>query len=508
MTRVGCLAVIVLASLSGAAVANDKADKPEKDKKPPAVAAAPDPVKRAEEKIAAGDLDGAQEVLSRAAGGVGESAGLAGLALGKLLEAKGQLDSAADAYKAAAEKLPSKPKGEALARAALLLDLRGLEGAAAAAEAALAADPEGVWPLAAVSHLRADAGQAAEALALARRAEAAGGGAIVGLALARAHEAAGDVPAAETAYRTALGDSATKLSASLGLARLLRRAGRAAEAEPLAKAVIEALPGVIEAYKESARVLLALSRPEEALADATLAAVMAEGDDEARRLRDECAVAKALQLALKGQAVYAVPELERLIGESARPAALWVGVGRVRIIQRQPAEALAALAKAVEADPSLAEAHFQTGYVHQLMKQDAATALPHLEKAVQLAPENAEYRTQLGSALLALSQFERAVVELVRATTAPGYAQAEGFMLLGAAHLGAKRYPEAVAALERAAGLLPGNLQVETFLAWAFFGQKDSPAFVQHARQAKALGQKDARLLDYLARVEKGEAIK
>lgn len=511
MTRVGCLAVVVLASLTGAAFAIDKADKPDKDKKdkkPAAVVAAPDPVKHAEEKLAAGDVDGALDLLSHAAAGPDESAGLAGIALGRLLETKGQLDSAADAYKAAAPKLPAKARGEALARAALLLDLRGLDGAAAAADAALAADPEGAWPLAAASHLKADAGQSAEALDLARRAEAAGGGAVASLALARAQEASGDVATAEQAYRGALADPALKLSASLGLARLLRRTGRASEAEPLVRAVIEAQPGIIEAYKESARVQLALDRPEEALAEATLAAVMAEGDAEAQRLRDECAVAKAVQLAGRGQGSYALPELERLIGESAQPAGLWVGVGRVRIIQRQPAEALVALAKAVEADPGLAEAHFQTGYVHQLLKQDAGAALPHYDKAVQLAPDRADYRTQLGSALLAQSQFERAAAELGRATATPGYANAEGFMFLGAAELGAKRYPEAIAALDKAAALVPDNVQIETFLAWAGFGQKDSQAFVQHARRAKALGQKDARLLDYLARVEKGEAIK
>lgn len=511
MKRVGCLTVFVLAC-GFSALASDKADKPDKDKKdkkPAAAAVAvPDPVEHAREKIAAGDLDGAQDILSRSAGGPGENGGLAGLALGQLLETRGQIDTAADAYKAAAEKLSGKHKGEALARAALLLDLRGLEGFAPLAEAALASDPEGVWPLAAAAHLRADAGQAEEALALARRAEAAGGGPIASLALARAQEAAGDVAAAEAAYRVALADPSTKLTASLGLARLLRMAGRPAEGEPLVRAVVDALPGVIEAYKESARILLALGRPEEAMADATLAAVMAETDVEARQLRDECAVAKALQLAGKGQASYALPELERLIAESTQPATLWVGVGRVRVLQRQAPEALAALAKAVEAEPSLAPAHYWTGYTHHMLKQDSGAALPHYEKAVQLSPDAAEYRTQLGSVLLNLGQFDRAAAELGRATASPGYKNAEGFMFLGAAELGAKRYPEALAALGRAAALAPDNVQIETFMAWACFGQKDAPGFMEHARKAKALGQKDARLLDYLARVEKGEAIK
>ena len=49
---------------------------------------------------------------------------------------------------------------------------------------------------------------------------------------------------------------------------------------------------------------------------------------------------------------------------------------------------------------------------------------------------------------------------------------------------------------------------VETFLAWSYFGLKDSKNFVEHGRKAKALGQKEATLLGYLARIEAGEPIK
>ena len=143
-----------------------------------------------------------------------------------------------------------------------------------------------------------------------------------------------------------------------------------------------------------------------------------------------------------------------------------------------------------------------------MLKQDSAAAVPHYEKAVQLDPGSAEYRTQLGSALLNIGQFDRSAAELGRATVSPGYKNAEGFMFLGAAQLGAKRYAEALAALGQAAALAPDNVQIETFMAWACFGQKDSASFMEHARRAKALGQKDPRLLDYLARVEKGEPIK
>jgi tetratricopeptide (TPR) repeat protein len=110
--------------------------------------------------------------------------------------------------------------------------------------------------------------------------------------------------------------------------------------------------------------------------------------------------------------------------------------------------------------------------------------------------------------LVAVNQLDRATTELTKVTSAPGYARADGWLYLGVAHVGAKRYKEAIPALEKAAAASPDNAQVETYLAWSYFGLKDSPNFVAHAKKASALGQKDPKLLEYLARVEKGEAIK
>ena len=65
-----------------------------------------------------------------------------------------------------------------------------------------------------------------------------------------------------------------------------------------------------------------------------------------------------------------------------------------------------------------------------------------------------------------------------------------------------------MAALDKASALSADNAQVEAYLAWSYFGLKDSKAFVAHASKAKALGHKEPTLLDYLGRVEKGEPIK
>jgi tetratricopeptide (TPR) repeat protein len=393
---------------------------------------------------------------------------------GRTLEGKGELDAAIDAYTAAAAKLTGAPRAEALGRMAVAQELRAMPQAAATAAEATAADAGAAWANIALSRTRAREGKGDEALALAQKAEAAGGGAAAVTALGCAQEAQGDLAAAEASYRRAQADESQRIAAGLGLVRVLRKTYRAAEAEPLVKAILEQAPGVVEAYKESARVKVALGRASEAMGDAATASALAENDPDTPRLQQELAVGRAVEL---------------------------IAVNRLD-------EALAELKKVVDADPSAAEAQFRMGYIHHVRKRDAAAALPYLEKAVAAAPGNAEYRTQLGAALLDLKQFDRAAGELARATSGAGEKRADAWTYLGAAQLGAKKYKDAVAALDKAAALSADNAQVEAYLAWSYFGLKDSKAFVAHAARAKALGHKEPTLLEYLGRVEKGEPIK
>src|SRR5262245_21943850 len=83
-----------------------------------------------------------------------EAPGDAALRQGRELEARHQLDAALDAYKSAGETLSGPAKGEALARLSLLQEVRGLGDPVATAEAAVAADPEGVWPALAQARAR------------------------------------------------------------------------------------------------------------------------------------------------------------------------------------------------------------------------------------------------------------------------------------------------------------------------------------------------------------------
>jgi tetratricopeptide (TPR) repeat protein len=386
-------------------------------------------------------------------------------------------------------------------------EMRGSGGFGATAEAAVAADKDGVYPTLALARLRAREGKADEALALAQKASAAGG-ADGQAALGRAQEAKGDLAAAEAAYKAAGGADGKNLAATIGYARVLRRTGRAAEALPLLEKVTAAAPGAVEAYKESARVKIAVGRGADALGDAATAAAMAENDPDAVRVQQEATVAKALAYVAQNQPDLAIQDLTELRDKNPDLALARVGLGRAYAAKRQPDQALVELNKAVELEPANAEAQYQLGYVQLILKRNAAAAVGPLEKAVAAEPGNLDYRTQLGAALAAANQPDRAVEELTKVTSAPGYNKADAWIYLGQAQVTAKKYKDAIASLEKAGAIVPDNMQVETFLAWSYFGLKDSKNFIDHGRKAKALGQKEATLLGYLTRIEAGEPIK
>lgn len=502
MTRLALCLALVLAVPASA--------QQKEQKQPPKKAAAATPeelIRQADEKIAAGDADAAIELLRRAVG-LGGASGDPALRLGRLLESRYELDAAIDAYRDAAGKLSGAAKGEALARLAVSQELRGSADAPATAEAAVAADPAGAWPKIALSRARSRAGKPDEALALATDAAAAGGGAPAVCARAFASEAKGDLVSAEKDYREALAAPEAKIPAGIGLARVLRKSGRAAEAEPILAKTLEAAPGAVDAYKESARVKIALKRADEAMGDAATAAALAEDDPDAQRLAKEVAVAQALDRVGSGLVDQAIQDLTRLRDENPDFAEARLGLAKAYLAKRQVDAALGELQKAVEAGAASAETWFQLGYVTHVLKGNAAGAVASYDNAVAAEPSSATYRTGLGAALSAAGQYDRAVAELTKVAETPGYERADAWIYLGQAQLGAKRYKDAVAPLEKATRIAPQSDQAWAFLGWAYFGLKDAERFKQAAGKAKALGHKEPTLLQYLQRIEAGEAIK
>jgi tetratricopeptide (TPR) repeat protein len=497
----------VLIVMLAAPVAAEQKEKKD-TKKPDKTAVTPaDLMAQADQKAAGGDVDGAVELLKRAAALEG-AGGEPGLRMGRLYEGKYDFDAAVEAYKSAADKLTGASKGEALGRLALIQESRGLAEAAATAQAASTADAAGAWPNIALSRVRAREKKGDEAVELAQKAASAGGGAAAAAALGYAQEARGDLAAAEAAYRGATGSDQETLAAKLGLARVLRKTNRANEAEPILQAVLAAAPGLVEAYKESARTKMALNRASEAMGDASTAAAMAESDADAQKLVQEVTIGKALEYVKGGQADLAVQDLTALRDKNPDMPEARVGLAKALVAKRQADPALTELQKAVELKPDLAEAQYQLGYVKHVMKNDAAGAVPALEKAVAAEPGNTEYRTALGAALSDAKQYDRALAELTKVTESPGYHRAEAWIYLGRAYVATKRYKEAIAPLEKAASIAPNSPDAAAWQAWAYFGLKDAANFKKQGAKARSLGYKEATLLQYLTRVEAGEPIK
>ena len=177
--------------------------------------------------------------------------------------------------------------------------------------------------------------------------------------------------------------------------------------------------------------------------------------------------------------------------------------------KRQADPAIAELQKAVELDPSNAEAQYQLGYVQHLMKRDAAAAVGPYEKAVAAEPGNVDYRTALGrGAGRGQPVRPRGGRADARSRARPATRRPTPGSTSARPSSAPRRYKDAIAALDKAAAIAPNNVQIETFLAWSYFGLKDSKNFVDHGRKAKALGQKEPTLLGYLTRIEGGEPIK
>jgi tetratricopeptide (TPR) repeat protein len=501
-------AVLALTSVASAGD-KDKSDKNKNDKgKPAAAASSPsggDSLKQAEQKEAAGDHAGALALLKQAVAVPG-TGGEAALRLGKMLEADREVEGALEAYKSAGAALTGAAKGEALARLALMQEIRGAGDPSATAQEAATADPEGAWPKVALSRARAREKKADEAKTLAQAATTAGAAATA--ALGFAEEMKPDDAAAEASYRKALTEEAGRIDATIGLARVLRKTGRGAEAEPLLKTLIEKAPSATAAYKESARVKLALGRPNEASADALAASSLAEGDAEARRLINEIAVERALADGRKGDVAFALQRLSAMLQQDPQSAELQVGIGRLQILKRDPAAAIAALQAAQKSAPDNAEAHFQMGYALHALKQDAAGALPELEKAAALEPDNLEYHVHLGAVLSEQQQFARAETELLKVTSNAAYNKPDAWIYLGGAYLNAKKYNDAVKSLDKALALAPDVPMANAYMAWSYFGLKDADNFKKYGAKARTLGYKDARFLGNLTRVEAGEPIK
>ena len=515
-----CLAVglLVIPAVLSAAEKKDK-DKPKGAPSAPVVKLSPgeDAIKKAQEKVAAGQVEQAKRILEAAT----QAEGMTGepfLFLAQLLEPTPDWERAVAAYKSAGEKLSGPAKGEALGRLSVLQDLNGISESANNAEAAIAADPEGAWPSIALARQRVRQKRADEALALAQKALAMGSGAASAAqtAIGITQEARGDLAAAEAAYRAALAADPGSLGATLGLARVLRLTNRVAEAAPILKTLQDKAPWLSDVYRENVRVKLALGQFVEALEDATTASYLpgvdAAAEDAAKQLVDEVKIARALDDVRKGRANLAIDDLKQLRDEKPQSLEVRIGLAKAYVENREIDLAVAELNKSIEMAPSSAEAYFQLGLIQHEVKKNAAAALPSYEKAVALDPQNVQYRIRLGNLLAAQGQSARGIAELTKVVEGPGANDAEAWTYLGGAYLAAARYDDVITALTKALSLIPETDATRqhrglvcAYMTWAYLNKKDKENVLKYGHMARDLGYTDATLMQRVDDIAAGK---
>jgi tetratricopeptide (TPR) repeat protein len=121
----------------------------------------------------------------------------------------------------------------------------------------------------------------------------------------------------------------------------------------------------------------------------------------------------ALAHDLRGEAAEAERLLRELVAERPAMARAWSNLGSVLLDRGADDEALGCFERALEADPSLAEAHFGRGLV--LEERGDKRALEAYREAVRLDPENALPHLRLGLVLESRGAREDALVEMRRA---------------------------------------------------------------------------------------------
>lgn len=145
-------------------------------------------------------------------------------------------------------------------------------------------------------------------------------------------------------------------------------------------------------------------------------------------------------------------------------AAAWLGLGRSYLrLERNPREALYALEKAVQIDPTLADGYRDLATI-ALAQRDAKRAVLHARKLRELRPTDREAATILSSCLYAAGDRDAAVAEMAVATELPT-ATADTFASAGELHLRRNAPEEAEASCRRALELDPKHTNARVYLA-------------------------------------------
>jgi len=445
-------------------------------------------VAKAERQLAEGKQDDAVKTLKKAVSKARHDPE-APLALARFLSRLGHLE---DAGAALAEAEARSTGGSPAIRARVLaarsaFALRtGTVGEAADLARQAAEAEAGAVSLSALARAEARAGDPGASATAAEATRAAPDSAEAQLASGDAFLAQGLARQAEAAYRRASEIAPRSALALAGLARALAVQGRAAEALETARAAAEADPSCAEA-RAAVGVAALAADPQDTSSDAAAAVQQAtflepgnplvklelgqvfesRGQlDEARAAYEEAAALdstwaapRVADLALRlgaGDTAGTLAGLRALPDPMRATGAAQLLLGRALLKAGEPAEAKAALDRAVVALPGMAEAHAAHGDAAEAAGERALAADAY-GRAVECAPDDLRYRTRHGELLTRDGRLDEALAELLEVTGRPEGRNVETLIDLGAVYRSFRpaRVEKAVAAYQEALRLDP-----------------------------------------------------
>ena len=312
------------------------------------------------------------------------------------------------------------------------------------------------------------------------------------LELAVRHHGAGRLREAAAIYQDLLSARPQHVDLMQRLGVVLAQLGWHAEGARLLSASLELNPDRPTVQLNLARALLALGRAQDALCCCDRALALADSSADGHRLR-------AAALAALGRADEALAHLGQAVRLAPADAGALVDLGALLASRDRVPDALACFERAVELDVHQAPAHHNLAILAARMG-DHERALGSFDRAVALEPHNAALHNNRGSSLKELGRLSealqsystalaiepangqvvhnRAVVNLLLghyAAAVEDYREAlvhhgeQGLDLigLGAGLLGLERNSEALAPLEKAAELLPEEIEAHVQLGVA-----------------------------------------
>jgi predicted O-linked N-acetylglucosamine transferase (SPINDLY family) len=241
----------------------------------------------------------------------------------------------------------------------------------------------------------------------------------------------------------------------LAQARLMREAGRFADAQALCESVLREKPDHLEAATLLWDIAHERGAPGAAI-EALNRAIAANGSVAAMHYMLGCV------FQAQGKTVDAIASFRQALALDPGQAKAHNNLGCMLEAAAELSEAAQSYREAIRLDPRMAQAHYNLGNACRQLG-DAENAALHIRRALDSEPGHADWRCNLGSLFYAQRQFDEAIAEFrgaIQIDAGYGRAQAE----LGGALLRVGQVEAARGAIAKALSLAPGRADLESLL--------------------------------------------